>query len=435
MTAEERDVVVVGAGAAGLATAIFSAEYDQGLSEESATRRRPIRVTVLEGAPRIGAKILVSGGGRCNVTHFEVSTSDYHGGRNFIKRVLRGFPVVETVDWFASLGVDLKREETGKLFPTSNRARTVVDALVGRAEELGVELRVGERVSAIDRHPNGGFRIHHGATTTDCQRVVLATGGRSLPKSGSDGTGYLLAKELGHTVTETWQALVPLLLDESFPHASLSGISHRARLTIRIDEKKFEERMGDLLWTHFGISGPVAMDVSRSWIAGQESEKSSTLELSFLPDRTWTDLEEEIVEVGRKHPRRTLATWLSSQLPKRVGFEIARLSEIEESHTISQLPKAARRALLKTLTELTLPVIAPRGWNQAEVTAGGIPLDEVRSATLESRQVPHLFLVGEILDVDGRIGGFNFQWAWATGRTAGKAIARSFRETPAEKPR
>ena len=306
----------------------------------------------------------------------------------------------------------------------------MVDALLGRAEALGIELRVGEKVSAIVPLPDGGFRIHHGTSTTDCHRVVLATGGRSLPKSGSDGTGYQLAKSLGHTVTETWPALVPLLLDETFPHASLSGISHRARLTIRIDEKKFEEKTGDLLWTHFGISGPVAMDVSRSWIAGRESGRSSTLELSFLPDRDWADLEEEIVEVGRKHPRRTLATWLSSQLPKRVGFQISGLSGIEENHPLSQLPKTPRRALLRTLTALPLPVIAPRGWNQAEVTAGGIPLEEVRSATLESRRVPHLFLVGEILDVDGRIGGFNFQWAWATGRTAGRAIARSYYKTP-----
>jgi len=421
------DVAIVGAGAAGLATAIFAAE---GLDP------RRHRLVLLDGAARPGAKILVSGGGRCNVTHDVVRPDDFHGDRVFVRKVLAAFDERRTVGWFASLGVELVREETGKLFPVSGRARTVLEALLARAEALGVEIRPDHRVLAVSRE-EVGFRIGSSRGDLLAARLVLATGGRSLPRSGSDGAGYALARSLGHSVTPTWPALVPLLLAEGFPHAELSGVAHPVRLTVRSGGgggEKLDERTGDLLWTHFGISGPVAMDTSRSWVRPAELGLAPRLIAHLVPDRTREELEELFLAEGRRAPRRTVASYLADLLPKRVGAMVARRAGVDPSRELPQVTKAERRALLAALTELELPVEGPRGWNQAEVTAGGVPLGEVDPRTMESKLVPSLHLVGEILDVDGRIGGFNFQWAWSGGWVAGRSIAKALGDPDRARP-
>ncbi|MHC4936684.1 MAG: BaiN/RdsA family NAD(P)/FAD-dependent oxidoreductase [Planctomycetota bacterium] len=423
---EHRAIIVVGAGAAGLTTAIACAE------ECRARGLEPPPVLLLEGARRIGAKILVSGGGRCNVTHRAALPDDYHASRPVIRNVLREFSVEDTVAWFASLGVELKEEQTGKLFPVTDSARTVVAALVERAEAVGVEIRTGARVREI-RGGDGDdapFRIELEDGELTCDRLALATGGRSLPKSGSDGAGYAFARALGHTVTDTWPALVPLLLDPAFPHAEMSGISHRARLTVRVAGRQVEERTGDLLWTHFGISGPVAMDISRTWIAAAEAGETPRLELCFTPDFPREAIETELLESARRSPVRTIESWLSIELPRRLARWILARADLPPRAPIAQIPRAERRRLLDQLDALPLPVTGPRGWNMAEVTAGGVPLAEIDHRTFASRRRPGLHLVGEILDCDGRIGGFNFQWAWAGGHLAGRALARSLPTGP-----
>ncbi len=430
---EHRAIAIVGAGAAGLATAIFAAE-------EVDNRGLPVSIALLEGAPRIGAKILVAGGGRCNVTHYVVSPEDYHGKRNVVRNVLRAFDADAAVRWFASLGVELKREETGKLFPVTDSARTVVEALVQRAEQLGVEIRTRHRVESIaliapetsegtadeaTRETCPRFRIEHSQGVLTADYLVLATGGRSLPKSGSDGAGYAFATALGHTVTETYPALVPLLLDDRFPHKELSGVAHPARLTVRIGGKKHVEATGDLLWTHFGISGPVAMDISRSWVIPQEAGDAPTLEVACVPKLTREQIEADFLESGKRHPKRSTERWVATHLPRRVARWLCERAAIDPECALPQLPKEQRRSLLSALTELVLPVTSPRGWNLAEVTAGGVPLEEIDHRTFHSRRTEGLYLVGEILDCDGRIGGFNFQWAWAGGSLTGKALGHA----------
>lgn len=265
---DKPDIAIVGGGAAGLAAAIFAAET----ARETGA---PAHVVVLESARRIGAKILVSGGGRCNVTHERVTPDDFNGARNPIRNVLAAFDADAAARWFASLGVELEREDTGKLFPVTDRAQTVLDALLGRCRALGVEIRTGCRVAAIAPPSGDGgasphFTItveHDGVTTTlEAQRVVVATGGRSLPRTGSDGSGYALVRALRHTVTETHPALVPLVLRSDFFHASLRGVSHPAELTTLANGKRIDRRSGSLLWTHFGVSGPVVLDASRHWV-------------------------------------------------------------------------------------------------------------------------------------------------------------------------
>lgn len=411
------DIAVVGAGAAGLAAAITAAEQ--------AKQAGAFRIVLLDGAKTIGAKILVSGGGRCNITHHVVSPTDFFGNRHIIKNVLAAFPVEQTIKWFASLGVELKREETGKLFPVTDKARTVLNALVTRCREMGVAIRSDHRVTGIDRLSGfeAGFVVHHSHGTLRARKVILATGGRSLPRTGSDGFGYQLARRLSHHVTPTVPALVPLVLESTMFHKPLSGLSHEVELTTVVSGKPVDRRTGSLLWTHFGISGPVVMDASRFWCLAQEQGESADVYGNFLPGQTQEQVRQWVMEQMRGNPRRSLVKTLAQRLPHRFAEAVIQYVGCEGHTTIAQLPRKDRDHLLATLTKFPFPIERDRGWNYAEVSAGGVSLEEINFRTMESKLVPGLYLVGEILDCDGRIGGFNFQWAWATGYLAGRATA------------
>ena len=410
-------VAIVGAGAAGLAAAIAAAER--------AKSPDAVRILLLDGAHTIGAKILVSGGGRCNVTHEVVTPTDFFGNRRIIKNVLAAFSVEQTIAWFASLGVDLKREETGKLFPVTDKSRTVLNALIQRCRQLGVEIRPDHRVHTIEQAPGekAEFQVQHAHGTLVADRLILATGGRSIPKSGSDGFGYELARSLGHQVTATAPALVPLVLADVMFHKTLSGLSHQVELTTLVRERTVDHRTGSLLWTHFGISGPVVMDASRFWCLAKEQGESAEVYGNFLTGQTREQVRQWFMVEMKDHPRRSLINTLAQRLPQRLAESLSQYAKCDGQTAIGQLPREDRDHLLTLLTKFPFPVVHERGWNYAEVTAGGVPLEEINFRTMESKIVPGLYLVGEILDCDGRIGGFNFQWAWATGRLAGRAAA------------
>jgi predicted Rossmann fold flavoprotein len=411
--AERADVAIVGAGAAGLAAAIFAAEAAPGA-----------RIVVLEGARSIGAKILISGGGRCNVTHHAVSADDFNGVRPVVRNVLAAFGVDAAVKWFASLGIELTREDTGKLFPVGNKAALVVSALVARCRALGVTLATGRRVGDVTREGTG-FRVASGdGAMLDAPRVILATGGRSLPRTGSDGGGWEIVRRLGHTVTPTYQALVPLVLAAETPFTALAGVSHVAELTTVANGKRVDQRAGSLLWTHVGISGPVVMDASRHWVvaAAGATSRQPELRMSIYPFESFETVDRRLTDLGRERPKLSLARLVGEQVPERAATTLVRLAGIEPATPIARLTRDERRRAAHALTDLVLPVERPRGWNYAEVTAGGVPLAEIDYRTMASRVAPGLYLIGEMLDCDGRIGGFNFQWAWATGHLAGRAV-------------
>ena len=409
---EIADIAVIGAGAAGLAAAIFAAETNTSL-----------RIVLLDSAKTIGAKILVSGGGRCNVTNQKISASDYHGDRKVIDRILRRFDEQHTIRWFDSLGVHLQTEVTGKLFPVSQKARTVLNALLARCQQLAVTLRTQHHVQSITYH-GSEFSVQHSQGVLQAQKVILATGGRSLPKTGSNGSGWNLARHLGHTVTPTYPALVPLLLDPSFFHASLSGISHEVMLTTRVNNQIVDRRTGSLLWTHFGVSGPVVLDASRFWLQAEEQGHNAQLHLNCFPNTSYKEVEKWLIQAAALPGRKTVQTLLAERIPTRLATRLAQFLEPDISRSpVNLLQKETRRTLVHTLTNLSLPVIGSRGWNFAEVTAGGVPLNEITPSTMASRLLPGLYVIGEMLDCDGRIGGFNFQWAWATGYLAGTSAS------------
>ena len=408
--------IIIGVGAAGLATAIF------------AKRAAPhLDVRCLDGATKIGAKILVSGGSRCNVTNRVVTERDFWGGSSRVVRsVLRAFPAERAAAFFESLGVKLHEEVDGKLFPDTNRSRTILEALIGEAQRLGVTIETGRRVIAVDRE-QGGFLIK----TSDGVRhaahmMVLATGGRSLPKTGSDGLGYELARTLGHGYVETTPALAPLVLDGD-RHINLAGVSHDAVLSLSVNGATTTRLEGSILWTHFGISGPVALNMSRHWHRGRLAGQDVDVQLNVCPGETFESLEEWWLAQERARPKALVSTILSTRVPASVASAWVAASGINPDTTLAHLSKADRRRLLHALLDMPLSVVDSRGYSYAEVPAGGIPLGEIDPSTMESRVCQRLFLVGEILDVDGRLGGFNFQWAWSSGWVAGQAIAKASR--------
>jgi len=412
--APDADVLIIGAGAAGLMAAIWAAR----------SRPQP-RVILLDGARKLGAKILVAGGGRCNVTHHAVSEADFAGSSPpAIRKVLRRFDVAATIAFFQELGVTLKQEDTGKLFPTTDQAATVLRALVEAARQAGVSLRHPWRVEQVNRRADGGFTVQGSPGTLSARRLVLATGGLSLPKSGSDGAGYRFATSLGHRLTpDLFPALVPLVLPGDHFLRALSGLAAPATLSVRSGTGKVLQQATDpVLCTHFGLSGPAVLDISRHLHAAKLADPGAHLTVNWRPDLGGRSFEDEILAQPRASALQLLR---AAGLPDRLAralLEAAGLP-VGASGPASQLPRPLRRAIVQRVSADPLPVSGDRGFTFAEVTAGGVPLAELNLNTLESRVCPGLFLCGEICDVDGRIGGFNFQWAWASGRVAGSAAA------------
>lgn len=436
------DLAIIGAGAAGLAAAIFAAER----AHERALRPR---IVLIDGAKKPGAKILVSGGGRCNVTNAVVTEHHYFGGSpNIIRNVLRRFSNQDTIAWMRSLGVELKHEEPwGKMFPVTDTARTVLHALLGRVDELQIETRFGWRVADLhathqtapppaDAVPCWDIRAVTGETLT-ARRVIVATGGQALPKSGSDGAGYQWLRRIGHKIIPPVPALVPLVLDHagaagsplSRHFADLSGVTVDATLhsSKAPGETAISRETGPILFTHFGLSGPTAMNISRH-LARQRADapdKDRVLTLSFpIPaepgqlQKPGREAFDWLLIAGQKWPKASVASVLARIMPQRIAQVTA--AEVENK-PLGALTREERLSLANRLQNSRLAVKGDRGFTFAETTAGGVPLEEIQWRTMESRKARSLHLCGEVLDVDGRIGGFNFQWAWSSGYIAGRA--------------
>ena len=460
-------VAVVGAGAAGLTAALRAAEAGA-------------RVTLLNAHPEVGLKLLMSGGTRCNVTHREVAARDFHGGsRNVVARILRAFPSGATREWFAALGVELSLEESGKVFPASDDAQTVLDALLRAVAGAGVTLECGARVVRLERacgstveagegaadvadvaeecgvaaggggggaarrwrlgiqsmHASGDFSAAAHAVGearwplpsavpdrwVEADAVVLATGGLSFPRAGSDGTGYALAAALGHTIVAPVPALTPLTSADPLC-AQLQGVTVDVELTHAVGGKRAEIARGSFLFAHFGYTGPAALDLSRSWLRA-EDRGARAVHASFLPGETRESLLAVWQSETAPEPRLQVRHWLGRRLPDRLVLLLCAEAGVDAGGYASQTNRAHRVALVERVCARPLPVTGTLGYEKAEVTAGGVALDEVDASTLESRKVPGLYLCGEVLDVDGRLGGFNFQWAWSSGTVAGRAAA------------
>jgi hypothetical protein len=418
--------VVIGAGAAGLFAAIWA-------GREARARGATLKIVAVDGAKKLGAKILVAGGGRCNVTHHAVDERAYAGSSpSAIRNVLRAFGVEATRAFFAEFGVELKREETGKLFPTTDDAHTVLDALILAAKQAGAELRHPWRVGGVRREGEVFVVEREGSAgavddVIESPVVIVATGGMALPRSGSDGAGYGFVRGLGHTITPVvMPALVPLVLEAGSFVRALSGLTVEASLEVRSGTgKRLVSFRNSTLCTHFGLSGPGPLDISRYYFDTLGHDPGATLVINWLPGMTGEQLDARLIAERRKSPGRILA---EAGMPERLARALcveAFGAGVDPGGvmTAEHMPREVRRALVTASTAMVLPVAGSRGYTYAEVTAGGVPLSELHLATMGSRICPGVFVCGEICDVDGRIGGFNFQWAWASGYLAGRGAA------------
>jgi hypothetical protein len=413
------DVIIVGAGAAGLATGIFLGRHRPGT-----------RIVALDGARRVGAKILVSGGGRCNVTNVRVTAADFYGGnRNLLRRILAAFPETAARTFFEEIGVPLHEEEHGKLFPNDNSAKSVLNALLAEARRCGVNVLAGHRVTGVSR-ADDVFRVDvqaaGGNAAYAAPQVVLATGGLSLPKTGSDGAGYTFAQALGHRIEPTTPALDPLTLSGSL-HRDLSGVSHQAQLTFHAKDARPVRIAGPILWTHFGLSGPAALNISRFWNRTRALGGDRRVTVNFAAGADFAAVDHALLELTATQPRAKVLSAIRQWLPARLAQAFCEHLRVPQDVECAHLSREARRAIVHLLVEWPLPVNGTRGYGFAEVTAGGVPLGDVDPSTMGSRVCPGLTLVGEILDVDGPIGGYNFQWAWSSAFVAGTALGRAIR--------
>lgn len=401
-------IVVVGAGAAGLLAAISAAGAAGGR-----------RVLLMERTRDGGRKILVSGGGRCNVLPSRLEPARFvtDSSPNTLRKILLSWPLAEQRRFFEEeVGLELVLEpETGKLFPASNSARQVRDGLVALARRRGVEIRFEVLVERLTPRPDGSWSIGvGGGGEILAGSVLLATGGKSLPGTGSDGLGFELVRGLGHTVHPTYPALTPLTAEPP-RHAALAGVSLDVTITAPGPGKGFTTR-GGFLFTHRGYSGPSVLDVShlavRSLLNGGARQPLLV---------QWTDLDTAAWDQALREGSGAVAGPLRRHLPDRLAEALLAEAGVESARPLHQLRREERLRLVELLTRYPLPWTGDEGYRKAEVTGGGVPLSEVDPRTLESRIRPGLFLCGEILDAFGPIGGHNFAWAWATGRAAGLA--------------
>lgn len=395
-------IVVVGAGAAGVLAAIFAAGGS-------------VPVLVIERTRDGGRKILISGGGRCNVLPSAATPERFvtDSPAHLLRGMLRSWPLTHQREFFeGDLGVPLALEaESGKLFPASNRARDVRDALISRARSLGVSFQFDTTLVGIE--PAGAaWSVLTDRGSIGASRVILATGGLSVPATGSDGAGLALAEALGHRIHPTYPALTPLVAAPA-PHAPLSGVALSVRLRARVGGKT-KETHGGFLFTHRGYSGPAVLDISHVAVRSRErADDPAVIRVQWAaPDaREW----QSILTAPGGH----VATAIAAHIPQRLTAALLEESGVPLDRRISDLRRDERTAIVDRLTSYVLPWTGDEGFRKAEVTGGGVALDEVHPQTLESKRHTGLFLCGEMLDAFGPIGGHNFAWAWATGRLAG----------------
>jgi predicted Rossmann fold flavoprotein len=416
-------VVVIGAGAAGFMAALFAARARDSAGGRQGPRGRG--VLLLERPAEGGKKILMSGGGRCNVLPSVLHPSRYVTGSspNTMRNILLSWPLAEQRRFFEEeLGLALAlEEETGKLFPVSNTARDVRDGLRATAERAGAVIRGGAVVVGIDSVGESDaigarrwrVRLADGGGF-DAARVIIATGGLSVPATGSDGTGIDIVRRLGHTIHETYPALTPLTCSPP-RYGALSGVSLRVRLSAPGPKRALVSE-GGFLFTHKGYSGPSVLDLSH--LAVQSRRAGGGPQPFFV---RWTERDAASWDRLLRPGEGSVGGSLRRHLPSRLVEALLSDAGVPAAASLSHLDRDARARVVAALTRHPLPWTGDEGYVKAEVTGGGVALDEIDPRTLESRLHPGLYLCGEILDALGPIGGYNFAWAWATGRAAGLA--------------
>lgn len=399
------DVAIVGGGASGMMAVIQAAKENRS-------------VILIEKNPTLGRKILATGNGRCNLTNRLAEKSRYHGGnQNFIEAVLKQFDQFQTQKFFENLGVVLKEEDNGRIFPRTNSAQTIVDALMEKIGEENIAVKTNAIVKKIEKLKSDFEVTLNSGQIFIASKIILSCGGQASPQFGSSGDGYYWAKLLGHKITEIYPALVPIETKEAWP-STISGLKVEGRATVTVDDDIIAEKSGDILFTHFGLSAPAIMALAGS--IGPNLGHDIKIHLDLVPDITSKELDQLLAKMLEKSGKKTLKNTLAGLVPANLSNMILTLKNLPGDKKSAEISKENRIIIAQTLKDLTLTVKSLRPFKEAQVTHGGIALDDIDVATLQSKITPGLYFAGEILNVDGDSGGFNLQWAWSSGHLAGQ---------------
>ncbi len=402
------EIAVIGGGASGMMAAITA-------------RKSGKEVIILERKDRILKKVLITGNGRCNITNVNANISNYFGKNiSSVENILNSFNPQDTMDFFNGLGIICNEENRGKVYPLSGQASSVVDALRFEAERLGIRIETEFYVRKIEKE-GFKFKIYsEDRKKIEAGRVIIAAGGQSYPELGSNGSGFELAKELGHSVTRLSPSIVQLKTEKN-QVKGLQGIKTDAAVTAYGDNKKICTYDGELLFTDYGISGNVVFNISFV----MPLYKNVEFEIDFMEKFDYNELYEILKERKKIMSHLTMENYFNGMINKKLGQFLSKVSGIEKlSKPVKDLNDSEIRKLCTVLKKYRVKILDTTGFKNAQITAGGVSLDEVNPETLESKIVKGLYFSGEVLDVYGECGGFNLQWAWASGYIAGKNVAK-----------
>lgn len=398
---KERTITIVGGGASGLLAACVAAQNGA-------------KVTILERNKRVGKKILVTGNGRCNYTNTLTNVTDYNN-EAFVAKGIRLFNPSRTMDFFNRMGIVPKVEKEGKAYPLSEQASSIVDVFLYELKRLNIEVMTNSKVVSVIRK-NQYFSIYlEDGRYFESDKVIIATGGKAMPKSGSDGSGYDLAKGLGHQVTPIFPALVKLKLESPYLK-HLKGIKMPTKVELVHRDKVIQEEYGDILFGNYGISGPTILQLSRKAMDLYNQGEKVFVKLTLV-----TALSKQEVKDRFQHSMdKPIDFSLVGLINKRYISAIISEANIQKQNTlVKDVPHSQLNSLIDLLFDWRFLVKGSKSFNDAQVTAGGVSVNEIDSSTMESKIVSGLYFTGEVMDIDGRCGGYNLQWAWSSGYLAG----------------
>lgn len=409
----KHDIIIIGAGASGIMAAITA----KNLGADAA---------IIERNNRIGKKLITTGNGRCNISNENLNYKRFHSeNKEFFYSTLDYFTLSSTIEFFKELGLPMITLEEGKMYPMSLQASSVIDILKSSLEERKIPVYLDNKVTDI-KVTSKGFKIYVNPENNEyeCKQLILACGGRSAPKTGSDGSGFTLSKNLGHSIIEPIPALVQLKLNYAKLKA-LSGVKFDGSGEIFIEDKPVQKEFGEILFTDYGISGPPILQLSRNASCAISKGKKATLKVDMMPNLSKENLKEFFENHWGVFGYRSVHDSFIGIINKKVIPILLKESGVENIHkSCWDLDWNEKENIYNLLKSWDFEVIATNGFNNAQVTAGGVNTLEVDSTTLESKLVPNLYFSGEVLDVDGDCGGFNLQWAWSSGAVAAKSAAK-----------
>lgn len=420
------DIIIIGGGAAGMMAAI------------SARRKFPTKsIAIIDRTFTLGRKILICGAGRCNITNINLdknSTSSYYGAKHeFIKSIFDQFTYKDIVTFFNELGVELyveRKTDIGKLFPVTNQAKTITEMMLDEITRNKIQIFLNTEVTNVVKNnkfiittksiDNKRAEAKGFASRFECNQLIISAGGKTYPALGSNGSGYNLLQDLGHNIIEPIPAALPLEGSNALTHL-LQGQKTEIEVTSIIDDKEIKTRADDVMFTKYGLSGPAILNISReiSVHFHREKKNNAAVKLNFFPGKSREEVEKTMNIRWAKRPEQSIEKSLYGLFPNKIAAGIIKYQNLPQEKNVCELSKIEKDKLIEALTNTRIKITGTRGWNEAEFTAGGVDSNEINLGTLLSKKVPGLYICGEIIDVDGDVGGFNLSWSWASGYVAG----------------